>query len=650
MFGFYRIAAVVPQLKVADVQGNAEEILSCARSAASAGAELAVFPELCLTGYTCADLFHQKLLLDKAEEQLFRIAQAMKDSSMVMALGLPVRFRSRLFNCAALLQRGQVLCLTPKLHLPNQREFYEKRHFSSGIHVMDQACYQGRYFSAPFTDRADFPENHLCVGLELCEDLWVPAPPSSRMAWEGVNVILNLSASNALVSKARYRRELVTQQSARCMAVYAYASSGVHESTTDTVYGGHAMIAENGSLLAESNRFQRTSEIIYADVDVDRLNMTRISEGAFQDGDGVPAGRDCPSPVGSALTGADSLQYRTVNPLPFVPGTMQDRSEVCREIFQIQCAGLAKRLESARADRAVIGISGGLDSTLALLVTCETYRMLGRDPRKILTLTMPGFGTSVRTKGNSETLAELLGTELRTVDIRNACLQHFSDIGHDGKVLDTTYENVQARERTQILMDTANRENGLVVGTGDLSEIALGWCTYNADHMSMYSVNCGIPKTLVRHMVAWYADRNPGPLGDVLRDILDTPVSPELLPADAEGRISQKTEAILGEYELHDFYLYHFVKYGAEPEKLRFLARCAFSGHHTDAEIDRTLKIFFRRFFSQQFKRSCIPDGPKVGSIALSPRADWRMPSDASAELWLSSLEFAEENRPREGR
>ena len=489
----------------------------------------------------------------------------------------------------------------------------------------------------PFTDRVEIPSCGMIVGVELCEDLWAPVPPSLKMAAEGANIILNLSASNALVSKARYRRELVQQQSARCMSVYAYASAGVHESTTDTVYGGHAILAENGTLLAENRRFQRESEIIYADVDVERLNMSRISEGSFQNFD--VSDRNILQLDGHVFQGVSSLKYRRVAPQPFVPGTLEDRDEVCSEIFQIQCAGLAKRLEVTHAEKAVIGVSGGLDSTLALLVVRETFQMLGMPFRNIAALTMPGFGTTGRTRNNSQILSEILGADLRTVDIRPACLRHFEDIGHDAEVLDVTYENVQARERTQILMDTANRERGLVIGTGDLSEIALGWSTYNADHMSMYAVNCGVPKTLVRHMVRWYADRHPGKLGDVLRDIIETPVSPELLPADKDGKIVQKTESILGAYELHDFYLYHFVKYGAEPEKLRFLARYAFGERYPDEEIERTLKIFLRRFFTQQFKRSCIPDGPKVGSICLSPRADWRMPSDASAALWLSELE-----------
>ena len=459
-------------------------------------------------------------------------------------------------------------------------------------------------------------------------------PPSGELSLAGANVIVNLSASDALVGKRDYRRDLVRNQSARCMAAYVYSSAGVHESTTDMVFSGHLMIAENGSLLAESRPFSRESEIIYADVDVERLNMQRLSEGSFQDFDS----RDIYARAATfeSLPPIEKLQYRFVSPTPFVPSSIESRDRSCTEIFNIQCAGLAKRLEAAHSKHAVIGLSGGLDSTLALLVVAETFKLLNRPASEIITLTLPGFGTTKRTKSNAVKLAELLGTELRTVDIQKACLQHFADIGHDPKKLDVTYENVQARERTQILMDIANSEGGIVVGTGDLSEIALGWSTYNADHMSMYAVNCDIPKTLVRHIVDWYADNSPAELKVVLKDILDTPVSPELLPADANGQIAQKTESILGAYEIHDFYLYHFAKYGATPKKMLFLAKYAFAGKYSAEELEKALTLFVRRFFTQQFKRSCIPDGPKVGTISLSPRADWRMPSDASFDSWLS--------------
>lgn len=687
MFGFYRFAAVSPILKVADTAFNTEEIIKSANIAVTNGAAFVVFPELCITGYTCSDLFHQELLLQNSIRALLKIAKAFADSDAVIAVGLPLRIMGRLYNCAAFLQRGRVVAITPKIHLPNQREFCEKRHFSSGrdllrgawgasagngnaagavmctiegvgeVPVTNFFTVKGRGTSSAVEDCADAANcagSEVRIGVELCEDLWIPAPPSGELALAGANVIVNLSASDALVGKRDYRRNLVMNQSARCMAAYVYASAGVHESTTDMVFSGHLMITENGSMIAESRPFSRETEIVYADVDVERLNMQRLSEGSFQDFDSHSFYARAASFEG--LRSLEKLQYRFVSPTPFVPGSLETRDQSCTEIFNIQCAGLAKRLEASHSKRAVIGLSGGLDSTLALLVVAETFKLLKRPVSEILALTMPGFGTTKRTKNNAVELANLLGVELRTVDIQKACLQHFDDIGHDPQKLDVTYENVQARERTQILMDIANSVGGIVIGTGDLSEIALGWSTYNADHMSMYAVNCDIPKTLVRHIVSWYADRanvfienkttaenaavstaveNALRLTAVLRDILDTPVSPELLPADNNGQIAQKTESILGAYEIHDFFLYHFAKYGATPEKLLFLAKYAFAGKFTDEEIEKALAVFVRRFFTQQFKRSCIPDGPKVGTISLSPRADWRMPSDASFADWI---------------
>ena len=672
MFGFYRIASVCPALKVADTDFNTEEIIRCGHLAKNEGAAVAVFPELCITGYTCSDLFHQELLLQKSVASLLKIAKAFDDSDMVMAVGLPLRIMSKLYNCAALLQRGKIIGVTPKIHLPNQREFYEKRHFNSGRDLLKQSTV------CPIEGLGDVPvtnfftvkgsSSEVRFGVELCEDLWTPVPPSGCLALAGANVILNLSASDALVGKGDYRRNLVQNQSARCMAAYVYASAGVHESTTDMVFSGHLMIAENGSMLAERKNYSRQSEIIFADIDVERLNMQRLSEGSFQDFDSTgyfaKAANFSALPVvaNDLKNPSEGLKYRYVAPIPFVPSSLETRDANCQEIFNIQCAGLAKRLESSYAKRAVLGLSGGLDSTLALLVIIETFKLLKRPLSEILVVTMPGFGTTKRTKNNAVAMAELLGVELRTIDIKPSCLQHFKDIGHDAAKLDVTYENVQARERTKILMDLANKEGGIVVGTGDLSEIALGWSTYNADHMSMYAVNCDIPKTLVRHVVAWYAEharnfitsdtavdsistKTAAALATVLRDILDTPVSPELLPADGNGQIAQKTESILGAYEIHDFYLYHFTKYGAEPAKLLYLAEKAFGGdalHETKyprIELIRVLKLFLKRFFAQQFKRSCIPDGPKVGTISLSPRADWRMPSDASSADWLKEVE-----------
>ncbi|MCL4102699.1 NAD(+) synthase [Fibrobacter sp. HC4] len=671
MFGFYRFASVCPNLKVADTAFNTTEIIRCGKLAQAEGAAVTVFPELCITGYTCSDLFHQELLLKNAYASLQKIAEAFADTDMIVAVGLPLRMFGRLYNCAAFVQRGNLIAVTPKIHLPNQREFYEKRHFNSGRDLLNSADRISWDFPSfgevPVTNfirTGCLDGSEVCFGVELCEDLWTPMPPSGELALAGANVILNLSASDALVGKGDYRRNLVMNQSARCMAAYVYSSAGVQESTTDMVFSGHLMIAENGSMLAESKTYGRDSEIIYADVDVQRLNMQRLSEGSFQDFDSTPyfatAAEFGPLPEISfdESGSADALKYRYVCPTPFVPGNIETRDANCKEIFNIQCAGLAKRIEASRSKRVVVGLSGGLDSTLALLVIAETFKLLKRPASEILVLTMPGFGTTNRTKNNAVEMANLLGVELRTVSIKDACMQHFSDIGHDPAVLNVTYENVQARERTQILMDVANKEGGIVVGTGDLSEIALGWSTYNADHMSMYAVNCDIPKTLVRHVVAWYADRarnffaadvaagsadetaafkSADALSAVLRDILDTPVSPELLPADANGQIAQKTESILGAYEIHDFYLYHFAKYGAEPAKMLFLAKHAFAGLYPDEELERCLTLFVRRFFTQQFKRSCIPDGPKVGTISLSPRADWRMPSDASFADWLTN-------------
>ncbi len=637
--GFYRFAAACPKMKVADTKYNTDQILECINKAYNEQATMIVFPELCITGYTCNDLFHQEQLLNKAEEALERIKVFTMNEcqKIIVAVGAPVRIEGRLYNCAVFIESGAIVAVTPKVYLPNQREFYEKRYFSSGRELLrgiPKVCKLCGWAKVPVTNLIKTDED-LVIGCELCEDLWVPNPPSGYLALSGAQVIVNLSASDALVGKADYRRNLVLNQSARCMAGYVYASAGVHESTTDMVCSGHLIIAENGSKLAEENRFSRDSEIIYADIDVKRLTMQRISEGDFQDFISTPY--DIRAARAPFIMTSDELKHRYVAKTPFVPSTRDHRNEVCCEIFNIQCAALAKRLEASNTKRAVIGLSGGLDSTLALLVIYQTYKLLNRPVKDILAITMPGFGTTKRTKGNAEKMAEYLGVELRTIDITDACFQHFKDIGHDPNIADVTYENVQARERTQILMDVANKEHGIVIGTGDLSEIALGWCTYNADHMSMYSVNCDIPKTLVRYLVRFYADLvcDNAELTKVLRDILDTPVSPELLPTDKDGNVTQKTESILGDYILHDFYLYHFVKYGATPDKILYLAKYAFKDDFSEDELTTALKTFLRRFFTQQFKRSCVPDGPKVGTLSLSPRADWRMPSDASFNDWL---------------
>jgi len=632
--GFHRIAACVPEMKVADVPFNVSRIVKLALEADSSGAAAAVFPELCLTGYTCADLFHQKRLQEGALEGLETLLDKLSGAKALVVVGLPVLHGSHLYNCAAVMQSGRLLGLVPKSLLPNYREFYERRWFSSGANLRHS---QIELFGSkvPIGTGLIFANGDFKVGIEICEDLWGVVPPSSYLALGGANVILNPSASNALVSKAEYRHELVRQQSARCLAAYAYASSGVHESTVDLVYGGHAMIAENGAMLAEGERFNRKSSLIHADIDIDRLLAARVSESSYKE-ERLPEGIDfIEIPLGpmNVLKSID----RRYSPTPFVPSRPEERTERCLEIFNIQCAGLAKRLEHTGLEKVVLGISGGLDSTLALLVAAETFKKIGRDTKNIVAITMPGFGTSGRTFKNSIALIKQTGADLRKIDIRKACLKHFSDIGHNPETHDVTYENVQARERTQILMDIANREGGLVIGTGDLSEIALGWSTYNGDHMSMYAVNCGVPKTLIRYLISWVAGTSDAKLSKLLEDVIDTPVTPELLPKSKDGSITQRTEDILGPYEIHDFLLYHTVKYGATPEKLALLAARAFAGRYPSPAIKKALNLFLKRFFSQQFKRSCIPDGPKVGTICLSPRGDWRMPSDASPALWLAN-------------
>ena len=633
MFGFYRFAAVVPKLRVADVEFNVEELLRCYRLAEQEHADAVVFPELCVTGYTCGDLFFQERLLVAAEQAALRFAHETAGCRAVAVIGLPLRANEALYNVAAVVADGRICGIVPKSVLPNYREFYEKRHFHSGRGLCGgTVCLSGE--EIPFgTDLLFDCGGPFRFGVEICEDLWCVLPPSLHLALGGARAIFNLSAGNELASKAAYRRELVKQQSARCLAAYVLAGAGVHESTTDLVFGGHALIAENGRLAAENTRFERVSNLVYADVDLERIGAARLSESSFND-NVLPESVKFRTIVLPEAAGSPDCRYAKIARRPFVPEEAADRRERCREIFDIQCAGLAKRVEHTQAKTMVIGVSGGLDSTLALLVAAECCKLLNRPASEIIAYTMPGFGTTGRTYNNAVKLCKLLGTTLREVDIKAACLQHFHDIGHDPAVHDTAYENVQARERTQILMDVANKSGGMVIGTGDLSEIALGWSTYNGDHMSMYAVNCSIPKTLIRFLIETTAERSEPELAAVLRDVIDTPVSPELLPADGTGAISQKTEELIGPYELHDFFLYHFIKYGAEPEKIRFLAETAFAGVYTPEVIERWLATFLRRFFRQQFKRSCIPDGPKVGTIALSPRGDWRMPSDASDAVW----------------
>lgn len=637
MHGFYRIATCVPQLKVADVSYNVEQMKELIRSPQAKDAAAVLFPELAVTAYSCGDLFHNSALLDAAETAVREIAGCFV-SGVIYVIGAPVRRQGRLFNAALVLQNGNLLGIVPKSNLPNYREFYEKRYFSSGFGIRNASVDFGGYENVPFgTDLIFDVSPELRIGVEICEDMWTTIPPSSYLALNGATLLLNPSASNELVGKAEYRKELVRTQSARCVAAYAYVSSGVHESTTDLVCGGHAIVSENGTILLDSDRFGRVNEIHTADIDLRRIAAARLSDSPYG------AGAEM-SPVGDfrfikAQSVPDIRELkRDIAPRPFVPSDNASRDIRCREIFSIQSAGLAKRIEHTSAGKLVIGISGGLDSTLALLVCVNTLKLLNRPPEDVVAVTMPGFGTTGRTYNNAVGLCRELGTALLEIGIKEACLEHFRSIGHDPENHNVVYENSQARERTQILLDLANKENGIAIGTGDLSESAMGWCTYNGDHISMYSVNCSVPKTLIRYVIGWVGDNSSGKVRAILQDIIDTPVSPELLPAEKDGTIRQKTEDIIGPYEIHDFFLYHFLKYGASPEKLLFLANCAFGKEYPAEKLEQFLKTFLRRFFSQQFKRSCMPDGPKVGTISLSPRGDWRMPSDASSAVWFADL------------
>ena len=638
--GFLRVAAVVPTVRPADVGANLAAIRSAMREASERSVKVAVFPELCLTGYTCADLFYQPYLLDAAERALAELIPDCGDG--LVAVGLPVRVGGRIFNCAAVIADRRLVGVVPKTYLPSTHEFYESRWFASALEATgDEIELAGA--RVPFGNDLAFDlGGGAVVGVELCEDMWTANPPSTRLTLRGANVILNLSASNELVGKTEYRRSLVVGQSARCLSAYVYAGAGVGESTTDLVFGGHSMVAEDGTLLAEGRRFERRAQITVADVDVGFLDFERSANYAFRNAartvDDVRTVK-VRMPLESEGNLKGSL-LRHVDPQPFVPDARADRDARCEEILAIQSTGLATRLDAISCKDVVIGLSGGLDSALALIVCVEAFGRLGLGRYGIHAFTMPGFGTTARTKSNAERLCEGLGVPLREIGIGPMARQHLEDVDHDESIHDVTYENAQARGRTYLLMDLANQLNGIVVGTGDLSELALGWCTYNGDHMSMYAVNSGVPKTLVRYIVEWYAKSrlekcegksaspDPQSASKALIDILATPVSPELLPANPDGSISQETEAKVGPYELHDFFLYHFLRRGAGKEKIRRLAAVAFSGKYDPSTIGRWLDEFFRRFYAQQFKRSCMPDGPKVGSINLSPRGDWRMPSD----------------------
>lgn len=631
--GFLKVAAVTPKIRVADPKYNAQVICEKLEEAYEHGARIIVFPELCLTGYTCNDLFLQEALLKEAQKQLLHIAEATEGLDAIVMVGLPLERDGRLYNVAAVLKDGDILGLVPKANIPSYGEFYEGRHFTEGSHQVTSYYLDGE--EIPFGIDLLFECTNmkgLVIGCEICEDLWVADPPNTAHALMGATVIANLSASNETIGKDEYRELLVRSVSGRLLCGYIYASAGEGESTQDLVFGGHNMIAENGTILAQAKRF--TGQTIYGDLDISRILSERRRMGTF----GKEKSLDYVSVPFSMKQEVTGLE-RSFGCLPFVPSDQRTRDKRCEEILSIQSYGLKKRYEHTGCRTAVLGISGGLDSTLALLVTVRTFDMLGLDRKGIIAVTMPCFGTTDRTYANACKLAQTLGTTLEEVDIREAVLVHFRDIGQDTECHDVTYENGQARERTQVLMDIANRKGGLVIGTGDMSELALGWATYNGDHMSMYGVNAGVPKTLVRHLVRYYADTCENELlKAVLLDVLDTPVSPELLPP-VDGVIAQKTEDLVGPYELHDFFLYYMLRCGFSPEKIYRIACRSFEGIYGEETIKKWLKTFYRRFFQQQFKRSCLPDGPKVGSVAVSPRGDLRMPSDASAALWLEQAE-----------
>ena len=632
-YGFIKVAAAVPTIKVADVDYNIQQIESLAAQAEGHGVEVMVTPELCVTGYSCQDLFREQLLLDKAEEGILRLLDFTRKLDVIIIVGCPVVINSLLYNCAVMVQHGQVLGIVPKTYLPNYGEFYEKRWFASAqdLNPTDISFAGGtvRVSAEPLLIKTC---HGVKFGVEICEDVWAPIPPSNNLALAGADIIFNLSASDELIGKHKYLCSLLAQQSARTISGYVYASAGFGESTQDVVYGGNAMVFENGKLLVEGERFTLQPQIKIAQLDVEKLRTERRHNTTF-----INAQREAQANIVDAKSVGqhDFELIRDIDPHPFIPKD-SDMQASCEEILNIQVAGLIKRLYHINAQKAVIGISGGLDSTLALLVTVKAFDKLGLDRKGIIGITMPGFGTTDRTYQNAMKLMQTLGITIREISIAKAVTQHFEDIGHDIKVHDITYENSQARERTQILMDVANQVNGIVVGTGDLSELALGWATYNGDHMSMYGVNAGVPKTLIRYLVSYVAGEMAT---DTLLDIIDTPISPELIPADEQGRIKQKTEDLVGPYELHDFFIYYFLRYGFSPSKIFVMAQKAFANDYDDDTIKKWLKTFCKRFFTQQFKRSCLPDGPKVGTVSLSPRGDWRMPSDASYTLWLQECE-----------
>ena len=639
-YGFVNVAAAVPTVKVADVEYNVQQIESLITQAEEQGVEVMVLPELCITGYSCQDLFKEQLLLDHAEDGIVKLLDYTRKLNVIVIVGLPVVVNGLLYNCAAVLQSGQLLGIVPKFYLPNYGEFYEKRWFASAQDLNPTDIYfAGSPVHVSAEPQVFVTADGVKFGIEICEDVWAPTPPSNNLALAGADVIFNLSASDELIGKHAYLKSLLAQQSARMMSGYVYASCGFGESTQDVVYGGNAIIYENGRLLEEGDRFSLEPQLKMCQIDIQALQVERRTNTTFINAQRNAHAREIAC---KATTQRKFELVRNINPYPFIPKT-ENMQESCEEILSIQVMGLVKRLHHINGKKAVIGISGGLDSTLALLVTVKAFDKLGLDRKGIIGITMPGFGTTDRTYNNALKLMETLGVTIREISIAAAVTQHFSDINHDASVHDITYENSQARERTQILMDVANKENAIVVGTGDLSELALGWATYNGDHMSMYGVNAGVPKTLIRYLVRYVAQDMAT---ETLLDIIDTPISPELIPADENGNIKQKTEDLVGPYELHDFFIYYFLRYGFGPKKIFLMAKRAFCTATADQPalydeetIKKCLTTFCRRFFNQQFKRSCLPDGPKVGSVSLSPRGDWRMPSDASSALWLKECE-----------
>ncbi|MDV5111556.1 NAD(+) synthase [Clostridium perfringens] len=626
---FIKVGAASPKLKISDTKYNLKEIETMILNAIEEEVKVLVFPELSISAYSCGDLFTNEKLIENCNLAIKNLVEFSKGKDILMAVGAPFLYRYSLYNCAYVILNGKVLGIVPKSYIPNYSEFYEKRWFTEGFNIKGLNVDLDFQKEVPFGTDLIFSFKNLKVGFEICEDLWVTIPPSSNLALMGANLICNLSASNELVSKSSYRKSLVQNQSARTMCSYIYSSAGVHESTTDLLFSGHMIIAENGTIIKENNRFKRENDLLTGIVDLFKLDAERIKNISFRNSTFNENNEPRFIPFNLENTEIKNFD-REIDKHPFLPKSQYAMEARCEEILNIQAAALAKRLEHTNLKKAVIGISGGLDSTLALLVVVKTFDMLNIPRENIITITMPGFGTTDRTYNNAVILCKELHCDFREINIVNAALQHFEDIGHDKDIHDVTYENVQARERTQILMDLANKEGGLLIGTGDLSELALGWCTYNGDHMSMYSVNCSIPKTLVRFLVNYFANHEiSNDAKEALLDILDTPVSPELLPKDKEGKIAQKTEDIVGPYELHDFFLYHFIKHGSSPERILFLAKEAFKNDYDEETLKKWLDKFIRRFFTQQFKRSALPDGPKVGSISLSPRGDWRMPSDA---------------------